>query len=512
MDIKSFLYGNSTRSDSYFTLRLYLIRALGFIYFVSSLIIYFQGKALWGENGLLPIKEFISTQFFQLGAWDLFWDLPSLFYFVQGDIWLKILPAISLALALLLILGYANVPILFGLWLIQISYVNSGQLFYSFGWEMQILELTFLTAFMVPFFDPRIKLTSEKKPPAPPRIVIWAMRWMLFRLMLGAGLIKIRGDDCWTDLTCLIYHYETQPNPNPLSYFFHALPEWFQKFGVLMNHFLELIVPFGFFGPKNIRRAAGVLTIVFQVTLIFSGNLAWLNWLTLIMCIPCFDDEFLEKIQNWFKKVPITTKTPENSVSRIQLGVTSLFFVLVLVLSYAPAVNLLSPNQAMNTSYDSWHLINSYGAFGSIGKARGQVIIEGTNESNPGKDTVWKPYEFKCAPGDLNRMPCWISPYHYHLDWQIWFSGMRPEIQEVWLFRLAVRLLENDSEIVSQFEFNPFSSQPPKWIRMQLYHYQYADWDEWPTSWWKRTFINNYLMPISLETPGVEKFRIRQKK
>ena len=26
--------------------------------------------------------------------------------------------------------------------------------------------------------------------------------------MIGAGLIKIRGDKCWTDLTCMNYHYE----------------------------------------------------------------------------------------------------------------------------------------------------------------------------------------------------------------------------------------------------------------------------------------------------------------
>lgn len=44
---------------------------------------------------------------------------------------------------------------------------------------------------------------------------------------LGAGLIKLRGDACWQDLTCMDYHYETQPNPNPLSRYLHYLPsDW----------------------------------------------------------------------------------------------------------------------------------------------------------------------------------------------------------------------------------------------------------------------------------------------
>ena len=138
-----------------------------------------------------------------------------------------------MVLAAALMAGYANVFMLLALWLVQLSFVNSGQLFYGYGWETQLLELTFLTCFLVPVFDPRLKRATAP----PPRIVIWALRWMLFRLMLGAGLIKIRNDSCWRDLTCLIYHYETQPIPNPLSFFYHHVPPTFHYAGCLFNHF-----------------------------------------------------------------------------------------------------------------------------------------------------------------------------------------------------------------------------------------------------------------------------------
>ncbi len=107
--------------------------------------------------------------------------------------------------------------------------------------------------------------------------MIVLFRWLAFRLMFGAGLIKIRGDECWRDLTCLYYHYETQPNPSPLSYHFHHLPNVVHRAGVLFNHLVELIAPFGVFGPRRIRLVSGVLIVTFQVILIASGNLSFLN-------------------------------------------------------------------------------------------------------------------------------------------------------------------------------------------------------------------------------------------
>ena len=75
--------------------------------------------------------------------------------------------------------------------------------------------------------------------------------------MLGAGLIKLRGDPCWRDLTCLFYHYETQPIPNPLSRTLHFMPRWFHRAGVLFNHLTELVAPWFVFGPRRARHVAG---------------------------------------------------------------------------------------------------------------------------------------------------------------------------------------------------------------------------------------------------------------
>ena len=60
--------------------------------------------------------------------------------------------------------------------------------------------------------------------------------------MLGAGLIKIRGDPCWRDLTCMNYFYNTQPNPNPMAYFAHQAPAGWHAFETFGNYYFVMIL------------------------------------------------------------------------------------------------------------------------------------------------------------------------------------------------------------------------------------------------------------------------------
>lgn len=65
-------------------------------------------------------------------------------------------------------------------------------------------------------------------------------------------------------------------------------------------------------------------------------------------------------------------------------------------------------------------------AFHSITKERTEVVIQGTASLDPSDPTAtWEEYEFKCKPGDPHRRPCLISPYHYRLDWLMWFAAFQ---------------------------------------------------------------------------------------
>lgn len=487
-------------SESYSLTRSLLIRGLGFIYGVVFLILFDQAPLLWGRQGLLPMTIY-NQWFLQMskGEWTAFWQAPSLFYFFEPDKIFTVVSLLGMLGGLLMMAGVANALLLMALWFLQLSFVNSGQLFYGYGWEILLLEVTVLCSFLVPLWNVRWSTSSY----SPPTVVIWALRWTLFRLMLGAGLIKIRGDSCWTDLSCLVYHYETQPNPHPLSYFFHHLPELVQQVSVLFNHLVELVAPFGLFGPRRVRYASGVIMALFQGLLILSGNLAWFNWLTLVLCLSAFDDAFFQRWGLFGAGAGLHKSMNVRPLGQRLLLVG--FAMAVAFFSYNPIVNLFSPQQAMNTSYNQWHLINSYGAFGAIGKERFGIVVAGSDDG-----VQWKEYQFPCATDSAAKQPCLITPYHLHLDWQMWFSAMRPQIQEEWLLRLAIRLLENNEEVKRAFTLNPFADSAPRWIKMDLYRYRFAAWQEWPEAWWNREWVRTYLPPIHLQNPDVQAYRSKE--
>src|SRR5256712_9840928 len=173
--------------------------------------------------------------------------------------------------------------------------MNVGQAFCPFGWESLVCEAGFLAIFL------------GNAAVAPAVTLVYLMRWLLFRVEFGAGLIKMRGDRCWRDLTCLYYHHETQPMPNPLSWYFHQLPKRLHRVEVLGNHFAQLIVPWFLFFPQPIATLAGIVIVAIQSWLALSGNFAWLNVLTIALAISAFDNAALSPI------VPLTPYGPQDT-------------------------------------------------------------------------------------------------------------------------------------------------------------------------------------------------------
>src|SRR5262245_35877670 len=278
--------------SSYWLTRFLILRLLGFVYLIAFLAAANQIVPLVGEQGLLPAKVFLERVANHFGSKASgFVQLPSLFWLDISDNFLVAMAWVGVGLSAIVLLGYANAILMSLLWVLYMSFINVGQDWYGYGWEIQLLETGFLGIFLCPLWDGR---PFPKRPPS--KLVIWLFRWLIFRIMLGAGLIKMRGDLCWRDLTCLYHHYETQPLPNPLSWWLHFRPHWFHKFGVLWNHFVELVVPWFAFSPRIARHLAGALLVSFQIVLILSGNLSFLNWLTIVPALACFDDSLLSKV------------------------------------------------------------------------------------------------------------------------------------------------------------------------------------------------------------------------
>jgi hypothetical protein len=176
------------------------------------------------------------------------------------------------------------------------------------------------------------------------------------------------------------------------------------------------------------------------------------------------------------------------------------------LLSLGPIGNMLSPGQAMNRSFEPFAIVNTYGAFGSVGRERFEVILEGTMESELTPQTRWSEYELPCKPGDVARRPCVISPYHLRLDWQMWFAALSRYEQQPWIVHLVYKLLHGDRGIEPLLASDPFPDQPPRFVRAELYRYAFTRLGDESRGWWRRERVGQYLRPLSLRDPALLAF------
>ncbi|OBK20979.1 hypothetical protein A5634_10910 [Mycobacterium asiaticum] len=463
-------------APEYWLGRLVLERGVALIYLIAFIAAVRQFRPLIGEHGMLPVPGYLARR--------SFWRAPSIFHVRYSDRLFAAVCWVGAALSLALVCGAAAIAPLWAtmliwliVWVLYLSIVNVGQTWYGFGWESLLLETGFLMIFM----------GNERM--APPVLTLLLMRWLLFRVEFGAGLIKIRGDSCWRNLTCLDYHHETQPMPGPLSWFFHHLPKPLHRIEVAGNHFVQLVVPFGLFAPQPIAGIAAAMIIVTQLWLVTSGNFAWLNWVTILLAFSAIA---------W-----PTHPTTHPTMSEPPLWFAALVIVfagLMIFLSYWPVRNMLSAGQRMNVSFNTFHLGNTYGAFGSICRTRREVVIEGTDAASLDDETSWREYEFKGKPTGLRRLPRQFVPYHLRLDWLMWFAAISPGYALAWMTPFLHRLLRNDAATLRLLRHNPFPDSPPRYVRAQLYEYRFTTPGELrrDRAWWHRTLIGSYVPPMSL--------------
>jgi hypothetical protein len=411
---------------------------------------------------------------------------------------LRVIPWIGVVISCFVLAGYANALMMAVLWFLYVSIVHVGQDWYGYGWEIQMSETGFLCIFLCPLLDARPFPLR-----APPLQIIFLFRWLIFRIMLGSALIKLRGDSCWHDLTALYYHFETQPIPNPFSRWFHFLPHPVLQFGVIWTFVVELVSPWFVFWPRLGRYIAGAIIISFQFTLIVSGNLSFFNWLTILPALACFDDRFWRWIAPTFLKSYAVEAQLASRPSRAMNGTVWAVTGLVALLSIQPALNLLSPHQAMNTSYDPLHLVNTYGAFGSVGRERPVIIFEGTDSADPATATDWREYPYVGSPWDPKLAPPFIAPYQPHLDWQLWFAAMASYREYPWTLNLVWKLLHNDPATLGLFAGNPFPDHPPRYIRAVLYVYHFAKPGNPEHVWWTRERLGLWLPAFSTDSPDL---------
>ena len=454
-------------------------RGLGVVYLLAFVNVLVEWRPLLGDRGLLPAARVVARVPFRRA--------PSLLHWRHDDRTVQVLAGLGALGAVLVVVGvgavlptWASIVLWLTLWALYLSFVSVGQIFYAFGWESILLEAGFLAAFL------------GADDVAPPALTLWLLRWLVFRIEFGAGLIKMRGDQCWRDLTCLDHHHETQPLPGPLSWWFHHRPQWVHRAETGANHVVQLVVPWLLFAPQPVAGAAAVAIIVTQSWLLVSGNFAWLNALTIVLAASALPD-------SWVGGVGGPTAAPWWFV-----GLVCVVAAVVVVLSWWPVRNMSSRRQRMNATYNPLHLVNSYGAFGSVTRARQEVVVEGTLAEDPA-DGDWHAYEFHAKPGRVDRRPPQVAPFHRRLDWLLWFAALSPAPQRhPWVVPMLDHLLSGDPALRRLVRVDPFDGAPPRWVRIRRFDYRFSTPEErrHTGQWWVRELVGTDVGPRASDRAG----------
>ena len=506
------LWGNDVRPPTYFWAQRWFLRALGLIYLIAFVSLWVQVEGLVGSDGVSPVNQFLPAVYERFGrsAYSL---LPTLCWFNSSNGFLHFLCSGGVVLSLLLIVGIAPALSLVALFVFYLSLILAGQTFLSFQWDILLLETGFLSIFLAPWrIWPRelfwwpgaaIPATAVSRP------ALFLLKFLLFKLMLMSGVVKLTsGDDSWgwvnhsfhwSALTALDYHYWSQPLPTVFGWWADKSPEWFKHFSVAFCLGVEIIVPFFIWAPRRPRLIAAGLIIFLQLAIAVTGNYCFFNLLTIALCLLLIDDAVVGA------KERVRYGAPSGRAPRGRLSSYAAIVVIIVTLpinawlifsAFKPRAR---PPLALADVYEqleAFRIVNGYGLFRVMTKDRCEIVLEGSAEG-----VEWLPYEFKWKPGDVKRAPGWCAPHQPRLDWQMWFAALERPQENPWLVGLIVRLLQGSQDVNRLLLHNPFPDKPPRYIRAMFYRYRFTTVSELRQTgaWWKRQELREYVPTISLD-------------
>src|ERR1700730_6603472 len=463
--VTKLLWGGSVEPSTYARATWLFLRLLGIVYLMAFWSLGVQILGLSGHEGVLPADRYMAGAHTMTGL-TRFWLLPTVAWASTSDTALQALCAGGGALAVLLVAGIVPSVVLPLLWLAYLSLsVVCGE-FLSFQWDALLLENGFLAIFLAPIpVRERLRNLAD-----PPRVAVRLLLWLLFRLMVGSGAVKLTsGDPTWHHLTALEFHFETQPIRTPLAWYAQLLPLWLLKGATAVVLAIEIGAPFLILAPRRLRALAFVPLVGLQALIALTGNYAFFNLLTAALCLFLLDDSAL----GGWGRVRSGCAAP-NRVRRWLLAALACVTVPVSVVTFAGALGIELPGSALVDPLASliapFRSVNAYGLFAVMTTTRPEIILEGSVDG-----ATWVEYEFKYKAGDFHRRPPWVAPHQPRLDWQMWFAALGRFDAEPWFQNFCVRLLEADGAVLRLLERDPFHGRKPRYVRAVLYRYRFSD-------------------------------------
>jgi lipase maturation factor 1 len=483
-ELTNYLWGVPLEPETFEYASWIFLRLLGVIYLIAFLSFGVQASSLLGSHGISPAAEFLPAVGEYFGT-ARFWNVPTVLWVNNSDAMIHTVWLAGVVFSALLLAGTNWRVVRIALFFLYLSLVSTGQEFMTYQWDALLLEAGFLTIFL-----------------GSSTLIVKLFRWLLFRLVFLSGAVKLLSHDpTWHNFGALPVHYETQPLPTPMAWYFYQFPPIFQRLSVGFVFFVELLIPFLILAPRRLRVSAAFAITLLQALIALTGNYAFFNLLTVTLCLFLLDDAFFRR------RLPasIVNRIPHRfSDSSMRLLVRRsciLLYVLVLFVSGFQLVSTFSrvhwaPADEVIAALAPFEVVNTYGLFAVMTTTRAEIILEGSNDG-----TTWLPYEFKYKPGDPAQRPRWVAPHQPRLDWQMWFAALGDYRSNPWVLHLMARLLEGSPQVLTLMRSNPFPNAPPRYLRAMLYEYHFTTPGERNRTgkWWSRELKGEYVPAVSFK-------------
>lgn len=460
-----------------------------------------QILGLVGAEGIAPTERRFEAAHEALGG-KVYLELPSVFWLIgTNDAMLSGVCFAGIAVSLLAFAGFVPRLAIFIAWVLYLSLFTAGQPFLGFQWDTLLLETSLLAILAAPG-GWRSRLRTD---PTPSWFALAPLWWLGFRLMFGSGLSKLQsGDDAWSELFALRYHFMTQPLPTPVAWWVHQCSDTILSALTFLTLVCELALPFVVFAlmfeafaPTRVARAvrtAGATSMIgLMIVIALTGNYGFFNVLAVLVTLLLIDDETFRVLAR--RRLHPRGGGDSDPVHRVHEAVIIGAAVVLLMLGTARFALDALPRAAAPTHVETvlravrpFASVNRYGLFATMTRRRPEITIEGSTDG-----TEWKPYEFRYKPGRLDRRPRWVAPHMPRLDWQLWFAALeydRPASSRrsrSWFVGLLEGLFEGREAVTGLVAENPFADGPPRYLRATWSLYEFTTRSERADSgdWWK---------------------------
>ena len=510
------------------------LRALGLIFFSAFYSLFFQIRGLIGPDGILPAGDYLAKLSERLGV-GATWSAPTLLWLGSGNHALNLLCAVGLVASALLVLNVWPRAALAVCLIAFLSFVTAAQDFSSYQSDGMLLAAGFLCLFFAP---PGLRPgLGEGHPPS--RASLFLLQWLWFRIYFESGLVKLlSGEPEWRRLTALDHYYENGPLPNWIGWYAQQLPHKFQAAVALFTLAAELGLVWMLFLPRRWRIACFFIVTPFQIGIILTANLAFLNHLVLALGVLLLDDRFLggvarrvlrlrpgagdsrfqikdsrletgnSKLQTRNSKIEalrssLVTRHLSLFLSHLSLLLSGVCLSWVFYASTALLLLMLAPvlplPEAPIEALEPFRIAEQYGLFAVMTRARYEIEFEGSRDGK-----TWVAYPFRYKPQDPLEAPHFYAPYQPRFDWNLWFAALGNWRENTWVVRSERLLLQNDSSVLSLFAGNPFPGDPPRQVRAVVWQYWFTDLATKRATglWWHRELRGLYAPTLEREPAG----------